>query len=115
MDSFIQEFHDLFSIDQNGRDQVPGDEFNFEIDPSDSQPGVTLIGSDRGLYAASGLLTFQHNVSCGTNTLPALAYAVSLRYEFKSDDLQGGSPFDLAASLALSKGYGDFFLYGALG
>jgi thiol-disulfide isomerase/thioredoxin len=115
MDSFIQEFHDLFDIDQNGRDQVPRDEFNYEIDPSDSQPGVTLTGSDRGIYSTSGVLTFQHNVSCGTDTLPAFAYAVALRYEFKSDDLQGGSPFDVAASLALSKRYGDFYLYGTLG
>jgi thiol-disulfide isomerase/thioredoxin len=115
MDSLIQEFHDLFGIDQNGRDQVPRDEFNFGIDPSASQPGVTLTGSDRGLYATSTSLTLQHNVTCGTESLPAFAYALTMRYELKSEDLQGGSPVDLGASIATSKRYSDFYIYGTLG
>jgi hypothetical protein len=115
MDGFIQGFHDLFGIDQNGRDTVPKGDFSFDIDPSATQAGVSLTGSDRGIYAAGALATLQHNVTCGTDTLPAFSYAFTLRYELYSDDLEGGTPFDLGASVAISKRYADIYLYGTLG
>jgi thiol-disulfide isomerase/thioredoxin len=115
MDSFIQEFHDLFGIDQNGRDQVPRNRFAFDIDPTATQPGVSLTNSDRGIYSTAALVTLQHNVTCGTQNLPAFSYAFTGRYEIRSDDLEGGSPFDLAISVATSKRFSDFYLYGTLG
>lgn len=115
MDGFIQEFHDLFNIDQNGRDQVPRGRFAFDIDPTATQPGVSLTNSDRGIYSTAALVTLQHNVTCGTLRLPAFSYALTGRYEIQSDDLQGGSPFDFGISIALAKRVKTFYLYGTAG
>jgi thiol-disulfide isomerase/thioredoxin len=115
MDSFIQGFHDLFGIDQDGRDLVPKDDFNFEIEPSGNNPGVFLTNSDRGIYAASFLFTVQHNVTCGTERFPAFAYAITIQAELQSDDLEGGSPLDLGLMVTASERFGSFYLYGTLG
>jgi len=115
MDSFIQEFHDLFGIDQNGRDLQPRGDFQFDIDPAAGQPGVSLTSSDRGLYSSSVQFKLQHNITCGTQTLPAFAYTLVAQYEIDSDDLQGGDSWDLALFLSASRRFGDFYLYGGLG
>jgi thiol-disulfide isomerase/thioredoxin len=115
MDSFVQEFHDLFNIDQNGRDKVPRGDFTFDIGPSDGNPGFSLTDDDKGIYATSLLFTLQHNVTCGTEKLPAIAYAFTLRTELKNEDLEGGSPLDIGAWLSASQRFGTFYLYGTLG
>ncbi|MGD2269813.1 MAG: DUF3187 family protein [Desulfobacterales bacterium] len=115
MDSFIQEFHDLFSIDQNGRDEVPRGDFTFDIGSSNGSPGVSLTDSDRGIYATNLLFTLQHNVTCGTVSWPAFAYAFTLRTELKNEDLEGGSPLDLGIWLSASRRFGDCYLYGTIG
>ena len=115
MDSFIQEFHDLFNIDQNGRDEVPRGDFTFDIGPSKGNPGLSLTDSDKGIYATSLLFTLQHNVTCGTEKLPAIAYAVTVRTELKNEDLEGGSPLDVGLWLSASQRYGTLYLYGTLG
>jgi len=115
MDSFIQEFHDLFDIDQNGRDEVPRGDFRFDIDPMDSQPGVSLTSSDRGVFSSSAQLKFQHNISCGTEYWPAFAYTLVAQYEIESDDLEGGNPWDFALFLSASQRFWDFYVYGGLG
>lgn len=110
MDGFIQGFHDLFGIDQDGRDQVPKNDFNYNIDPS-----VSLTDEDRGLYSSSVQATLQHNVTCGISKWPAFAYALTARYELKSDDLEGGNPWDFGLSVALSQRFSSFYLYGTVG
>jgi thiol-disulfide isomerase/thioredoxin len=116
MDGFIQGFHDLFGIDQSGRDLVPKGEFTFEIDPSGSRPGVALTSDDRGIFSQNILITVQHNVTCGTSRLPAFSYAVTARVEAgNSHDLEGGKGFDIGASVSLSRRFGKFYAYGTLG
>jgi thiol-disulfide isomerase/thioredoxin len=115
MDSFIQEFHDLFNIDQNGRDDVPRGDFTFDIGPSNGNPGLSLTDNDRGIYATSLLFTLQHNVTCGTEKLPAIAYALTVRAELENEDLEGGSPLDIGLWLSASQRFGTCYLYGTLG
>ncbi len=115
MDSFIQGFHDLFSIDQNGRDEVPKGDFRYDIFPSGTMPGVSLTSSDRGIYSTSLLFTLQHNVTCGTEKLPAIAYAFTLRSEIQNEDLEDGSFLDFGFWLSASRRFSDFYLYGTLG
>jgi hypothetical protein len=45
MDPFVQGFHDLFGIDQGGRDQVPHGEFSFDLDPPGG-PSVSLTSAE---------------------------------------------------------------------
>ncbi len=115
LDSLIQEFHDLFGIDQDGRDLVPRGRFAADIQPTGGQPGVSLTDSDRGVYASAAVLTLQHNVTCGTLTLPAFSYSLTGRYEIQSDDLEGGSPLDFGISVAAAKRFETLYLYGTFG
>ena len=116
MDGFIQGFHDLFGIDQSGRDRVPKGDFTFEIDPSGTRPGVAFTSDDRGIFSQNILITLQHNVTCGTSRLPAFSYAVTARVEVgDSHDLEGGTDLDIGASVSLSRRFGEFYAYGTLG
>ena len=116
MDGLVQGFHDLFGIDQDGRDLVPKDLFTFELAPSDGRPPVSLDNGDRGSFTRSLEATFQHNVTCGTPKLPAFSYAVTARWEaIDVGDLSGGSDLDVGASAALARRFGKVYLYATLG
>jgi thiol-disulfide isomerase/thioredoxin len=116
MDGFIEGFHDLFGLGQAGRDEFPRNQTNFFIDPQNGSPPVSLLGSDAsGTFARDLLLTFQHNVTCGTTKWPALSWAVTGRYSLGNPgDLEGDS-FDLALSVAAARRFGKFYVYLTLG
>jgi len=115
MDSFTQGVHDLFGIDQNGRDEVPKNDFVVNLNPPGG-PSVELGDDDRGNYSRTLQFSVQHNVTCGTARLPALSYSVSVRLEtLDVGDLSGGSDLDFGASVSLARRLGRFYLYGILG
>ncbi len=115
MDGLTQGFHDLFGIDQNGRDLVPKDDFTFALEPPDGQPSVFLGPNDKGTFTRNAHLTVQHNVTCGTAKLPAFSYAVTGRWGLESDDLEGDD-FDLGVSVAVSRRVRNkFYGYATLG
>ena len=114
MDGFIEGFHDLFGIDQSGRDQHPRDSFDVQLRPQ-GQPAVVLDDGDRGSYTRSVQATIQHNVTCGTSRLPAFSYSFTARYDSLGVDLSGGSPWDFGASVAASRRFGKLYLYATLG
>ncbi|MBI1950764.1 MAG: DUF3187 family protein [Acidobacteria bacterium] len=70
MDEFIQGFHDLFWIEQNGRDQVAKGLFRFDLNPGGGRTPVSLDASDRGLFSRNVQVALQHNVSCGGRRSP---------------------------------------------
>ncbi len=114
MDSFIQSFHDAFSLDQSGRDEVPKDDFTIFLDPQTGADPVSLDSGARGSFSTNFLFTFQHNVTCGTQKYPAFSYAVTARWAAESDDLEGDD-FDLGASVAAARRWGKFYGYATLG
>lgn len=115
MDGFIQGFHDLFHIDQGGRDEVPRGDFAAELAADQGRPAVSLGNGDRGLFAQSLVLTLQHNLTCGTEDFPALSYAVTSRFPLDSEDLESDGPLDLGVCVATSKRFGDFYAYAGVG
>lgn len=116
LDDLSQGFHDLFSIDQNGRDLVDKGLFVFDLDPPGPSGPVSLGSGDRGAYSRTLQLSLQHNVTCGTASAPAFAYTVNARLEtLDAGDLSGGRDLDLGASLALSRRVRQFYVYGTLG
>lgn len=116
MDGFVQGFHDTFNIDQGGRDEVRKRGFSFELDNPREGSRVSLSGDDRGSFSREFLLTFQYNMTCGTEDMPAIAYALTLRADQDlADDLHGGSPVDVALSVSTSKRFGDIYGYLGLG
>lgn len=115
MDSFIQSFHDAFGIDQGGRDEAPKGDFNLSI-IDEGRTVAQFSSHDRGSFSESLLLTVQHNVTCGTDGLPAFAYALTVRTELgDQEDMRESEPVDLHASVSGSMRFGDCFLYLGLG
>lgn len=111
LDSLIQGFHNTFGIDQDGRDEVPRGDFRFEV----GRPSVALDHGDRGEFARAFVVSVQNNITCGTEKLPALAYAFTWRYELEGDDLQGGSRSDFGFSLSAARRFGKVYTYLTLG
>jgi hypothetical protein len=115
MDGLVQGFHDLFGIDQDGRDQVPRNQFTFDLSPAGG-PNVSLDSGDRGTFSRSLQVSLQHNVTCGTARAPAFSYSVTSRLETAdAGDLQGGGDVDLGASGSLARRVKHFYFYGTLG
>jgi hypothetical protein len=113
MDGFIEGFHDLFSIDQAGRDRWPRDQLAIFLDDPDG-PTVELGAPESGTYVRDVLVTVQHNVTCGTENWPAISWAVTGRYALESD-LVEGDDFDIGVSVALSRRFGNVYGYLTLG
>jgi thiol-disulfide isomerase/thioredoxin len=116
MDSLIEAFHDLFSLGQAGRTEWPRDETHIFVHPENGSPPVSLSGSDAGgVFARDLLMTFQHNVTCGTARWPAISWAVTGRYSLGNPGDLEGSAFDLGLSAAASRRFGRFYAYLTLG
>lgn len=111
MDGFIQNFHDLFGIDQSGRELVPRNQVQIFLDPQDGSAPVDLGSEASGTFARAILLTFQHNLSCGTAKWPALSYSITGRYSLGDFDELEGDGFDVAVSVSASRRLGRFYLY----
>lgn len=115
MDPLVQGFHDLLGIDQNGRDQVPRDQFTFDLSSPDGL-NVHLDSGDRGTFTRSVQVSLQHNVTCGSAKAPAFSYSVMTRIETAdAGDLTGGSHVDLGASVAVARRVKHIYFYGTLG
>ncbi len=115
MDGFVQGFHDAFGVGQNGRDEVPRDRFHMAFTP-EGQAAVTLDDGDRGSFSRSVQVSLQHNITCGTERLPAIAYSVTARYELlERDQPTGGDELDLGVSVSLAQRFGQVYVYASLG
>jgi thiol-disulfide isomerase/thioredoxin len=115
MDSFVQGFHDLFGLDQSGRELVPRSQFRILLDPHADGRSVDLGSGSSGTFARNLLFTFQHNVTCGTATWPALSYALTGRYGVGEVGETEGGAWDVALSVAASRRFGKFYAYLTLG
>jgi thiol-disulfide isomerase/thioredoxin len=116
MDGFIEGFHDLFGIDQAGRDDFPRDQTNLFFAARDGSPEVALLGDEAsGTFARNLLLTVQHNITCGTAKWPALSWSATVRSSIGNPgDLEGDSA-DVALSVAAARRFGQFYAYLTLG
>jgi thiol-disulfide isomerase/thioredoxin len=115
MDAFIQNFHDLFGLDQSGRELVPRNQIGIFLDPRNGNAPVDLGSEASGTFARSILLTFQHNLSCGTAKWPAVSYSISGRYSLGDFDELEGDGFDVAMSVSASRRLGRFYVYMTVG
>jgi hypothetical protein len=115
MDRFINAFHRTFGLTDAGRHNFPRNQFQIQIPDNKGVPALTLGSADQGSYSNSLLLTVQHNVTCGTEYLPAIAYALTLRANLDNGPgLSGQMPVEPQLSLSVSKAVGDFYIYGSI-
>lgn len=113
LDGLIQSFHDAVGIDQDHREDFNRGRFQLDFD---SNPPVAFDRDDRGLFRRDLEITLQHNVTCGTEGLPALAWGVTVRTSLlDSPDLDGGGRGDAAFFVSTAYRLGDWHLYGAFG
>lgn len=115
LDGLSQGFHDLFGIEQNGRDLVPHGAFRLDLNPGDGRPAVSLESSDRGTFSRTIGVALQHNLTCGTRRLPAIAYSVTVRHDLRDRDLLGGRDLDVGLSISASRRFKKIYLYGSYG
>ena len=111
LDDITNAFHSAFGLDDSGRDDFPDHENVISIDSA----GVQSIDEDR--YSDDFALTLQHNLTCGTETLPAISWAVTARTNLGGNiELDGDDDLSLGLSVALSRRMGsDWYAYGSLG
>jgi hypothetical protein len=90
MDNFIHEFHDLFGISQDGRDEVPKNRKVIQL--FDTQTGRTAVElSAHDLNNNSINLLLNYNISHGTQIWPSVnvygvaSYALNSAEVFKED------------------------------
>jgi len=115
MDRFINAFHRTLGLTDAGRHNFPRNQFQIQVPDNKGVPALTLGSGDQGSYSNSLLLTVQHNVTCGTETLPAIAYALTLRANLDNGPgLSGQLPVEPQLSVSLSKAFGDFYAYGSV-
>ena len=114
LDPVVDVFHDLFGLGDSGRDDFPDNENIIDLE---LRNGVEIEDTSSGSEATNVTLTLEHNLTCGTAVWPALAYAVSGRWDAGGDaELEGSSPFSVGVSGAASKRLGEsFYTYLGLG
>ena len=115
LDPITIAFHDFFGLDQNGRDEHPRNEDIIHIE---GQNGVDTIDiTESGTEVQSLALTLQNNVTCGTQTLPAISWAATVRSTVggRAQD-EPGSSLSFGLSASASRRFGaEHYLYLSLG
>ncbi|MBW1822392.1 MAG: DUF3187 family protein, partial [Deltaproteobacteria bacterium] len=116
MDNFIQEFHDLFGIDQNGRDRV--DRNLSHIILYDDQGNIIFETDDLSNLENNGIsLIGQYILSHGTTRWPAIGVSGVLRYGLSTPSSEDNhEPLDWNIGIGLSKRLSDiWYIYSHLG
>jgi len=116
MDNFIQEFHDIFNIDQNGRDRV--DRNLSRIIRYDDQGNIIFETDNLNYLENNGIsLIAQYILSHGTNRLPAIGISGVLRYGLNTSSSEDNhEPLDWSIGIGLSKRWSDtWYTYSYLG
>lgn len=113
LDPITTAFHDAFGFGDAGRDQFSeGDNALYLAGigaaADTSNETVGSISRDLGL-------TLQHNLTCGTEHLPAISYGATVRHHSGGKaNLEGDNPWSFGLTGAASRRFGDD-VYGYLG
>lgn len=116
MDNFIHEFHDLFNIGHNGRDEVPKN--RKVIQRLDQQTGDTVAFSASELNNNGVALLLNYNITHGTQTWPSLNVFGMARYALNSAEIfnHGNHQVDCGFGLGFAKRWSKrWYTYAAVG
>jgi hypothetical protein len=114
LDPVTTAYHDLVGVGDAGREQFPeGDNALFLRGEGGN---ADINNTTTGSIARDFGLTVQHNLTCGTDILPAMSYALTARHHTGGkSDLIGNSPWSFGVSLAASRRfYDEFYAYAAV-
>ena len=116
MDGFIQGFHDLFGIDQDGRDDVP--KHRKVIQRFDPKTGQMLSETSAEELENNGIaVLMNYNLTHGTKIWPSANVFGGVRYGLQCADLcTNNHPVDAGFGLGLAKRWSKkWYTYAALG
>jgi len=116
MDNFIHEFHDLFNIGHNGRDEVSKN--RKVIQRFDQQTGDTVTFSASELNNNGVALLLNYNITHGTQTWPSLNVFGMARYALNSAEIfnHGNHQVDCGFGLGFAKRWSKrWYTYAAVG
>ena len=114
LDPITDAFHDVFGLGDSGRDMFPDYENIIDLELKD---GVEIEDDSSGSESRNLSMSLQHNLTCGTKYMPAIAYGVDVGYFLGGGaDLDGHSRFSLGLSGSLARRIGEeFYAYVGLG
>jgi len=116
MDGFIEKFHDMFGIEQDGRDQWPNNETHSIVKNSEGQ----IIYSNNNINGElnnSGIgLGFNYIITHGSKRwIPAISFGAITRYCINGPG-SSERPIDFGFQLGFSKRFGSrWHFYGQVG
>ena len=113
LDPITNAFHDVFGFGDAGRDDFSEGDNQFFVK---GEGGASDISNGRvGSISRDLALTVQHNITCGSDSLPALAYSVTARHHTGGKaNLTGSSPWSVGLNASASRRFGEDY-YGYLG
>ncbi len=115
MDRFIDAFHRTLGLTDAGRHNFPRNQFQIQISDNRGKPAISLDNSDEGSFSNALLLAVQHNLTCGTEVLPAFAYALTLRANLDNNThISGRMPVEPQLSVTGSKSVWELYFYASL-
>ncbi len=113
LDPITDAFHDLFGLGASGRDEFPDNDNVISLEAED---GIAIEDRRSGTESTDIGVLLQHNLTCGTATLPALSYSIGAQAHLGGHaDLEGANPFSVGLSFASSRRVSrEIYLYGGL-
>jgi hypothetical protein len=109
LDPLMNGFHNTFGIPLGPRGRLPNNSFRIQMEPGHGRPDINLDHDSGQTYTRTLILTYEHMLTYGDDSMPALGYSVSLGPRLGPfENLNGGSPVDLSLSLCAAKAWGDF-------
>lgn len=114
LDPVTDAFHDVLGLGDSGRDQFDYYENIIDLELRD---GVEIEDDSSGSESRNLALSLQHNLTCGTRRMPAIAYGIDAGYFLGGGaDLDGHSRFSVGLSASLARRIGEsFYAYLGLG
>ena len=115
IDPLTDAYHELFGYAESGGGQFPSRD--NEIRFYDNSGNLQLLDREEGSWSRDLSFALQHNLTRGSDTLPALAYEVTARAHAGGfAQLEGPSPFSVGVAAAAAKRFGkELYTYLNLG
>jgi len=111
LDSFILGFHQAVGLSTGRRNRHARDENRIEIQPPDGGARIVVDESDPQPFEQAAVVTLQDTVTYGDESLPALAWSLSVRGSLARSDVTRAGPFDFGASLGVVKEFDTLHVY----